>query len=139
MVENPNFAVIVANTKNSYIAGHKELYKIIGADNLNGIALRNVLLLAGFKDTDFIHKESGRPRGKWDLFRNLFVLLNMDFEPFEHVAKMRQEDSHKIGKLQIPESYYPDMFKNDIQTVASALKQLKMHLEIQIKTRAKST
>jgi hypothetical protein len=127
--ENPNLALLTTNTENAYIAGHKELYKLIGADNLNRDALKKLLVLSGLQDIEFVHKESGRPRGKWDLFKTLFNLLSLAFESLQHVANMRQKDSHKITAQSIPEAYYPDLFKSDIQAAVTALKELLKKIE----------
>ena len=125
---NPNLALVMTNAENAYIAGHKELYKLIGADNLSLDVLKKLLMLSGFSESDFIHKESGRHRGKWDLLKMLFGVFSLGFEPLQHIANMRQKDSHKIMEQSIPKSYYPDMFKSDIHSAVSLMKELVRHL-----------
>jgi hypothetical protein len=51
---------------------------LIGADNLNIDALKEILVLSGLQGIEFVHKESGRPRGKWDLLKTLFKLFSLE-------------------------------------------------------------
>jgi hypothetical protein len=78
----------------------------------------------GCADDDFIHKESGRPQGKWALFKMLAERRGLDWPPFRNMAESRVDDSHKIREKTPHGEYYPARFREDVAKLALELRKL---------------
>lgn len=120
---HPGLHVPGLDTYGEYVAAHKELYKLIGPDNLDERVLCEALLANGSQPADFVH-ESGRPKGKWDLFGMLAKRRGLDWRPFKTVADNRQEDGHRIRQGVPREDYYPAKFRDDLARVVAELTKL---------------
>ena len=120
---HPGLHVPVLNTHGEYIAAHKELYKLVGADNLVDEILKTLLRSAGCQEKDFEH-DSGRPKGKWALMKLLADRRGLDWAPFEAVATNRQDDSHGIRERAPSGDYYPVRFREDLKKLIVELQKL---------------
>lgn len=122
--DNPGLHVPVLNTMGEYVAAHKELYKLIGADNLVQDTLRTVLGNAGCTDADFLN-DGGRPKGAWALLKMLAERKGCDWRFFQIVAENRQVDSHRIQENVASEEYYPTRFRDDLKALILELQKLR--------------
>jgi len=120
---HPGLHVPGLNTYGEYIAAHKELYKLVGADNLDEDVLKVQLHAHGADEKDFVH-ESGRPQGKWALLKVLARRRGLDWAPFETVATNRQDDSHRIRERTPRGEYYPARFRDDVANLVRELRKL---------------
>lgn len=122
---NPHLHIPVLNTERDYIETHKELFKLLSADNLNGDLLKKLLLSLGSSESDFLNG-GGREKGKWALFKMLCKKFNVDVSKLELVNTNRQISSHKIApNFSTPAEYYPEKFKNELRELILELDKLK--------------
>lgn len=121
---HPGLHVPALNTYGEHIAAHKELYKLLGADKLDEVTLKALLRAEGCGDGDFVHKESGRAKGKWALFKMLADRRGLDWTPFKNMADSRVDDSHKIREKTPRGEYYPARFREDAAKLALELRKL---------------
>jgi len=120
---HPGLHVPVLNTFGEYIAAHKELYKLIGVDNLVQDTLKAALRTCGSEDKDFRH-DGGRPKGAWALMKMLAGRKGLDWTPFEVVDDHRQEDAHRIQEKAPRGEYYPSKFQDDLSKLVPELRKL---------------
>ena len=121
--EHPGFHMPVVNTVGEYTRAHKELYKLVGADNLQEVGLKRVLLAKGSAEEEFVH-DGGRPKGKWALFKLLAGRAGLDWVAFDVVAENRIADSHKMESTSAAGEYYPARFRNDLKALIAELRKL---------------
>lgn len=122
---NPYIHIPMLNTERDYMEAHKELFKLISADNLDGNVLKRLMLSKGFKEENFIH-DSGREKGKWALLKMLCKMLGVDFSKFETINSNRQISSHKIATdFATPIAYNPEKFKVELRELIRELTKMK--------------
>jgi hypothetical protein len=121
--EHPRLHLPVVNTVDEYARAHKELYKLVGADNLQEGGLKKVLLVKGCPEREFVN-DGGRPKGKWALFKLLASRTGLDWAVFEVVAENRIADSHKMESTSAAGEYYPARFREDLKRLIGELRKL---------------
>jgi hypothetical protein len=118
---HPGFHIPVLNAVGEYTNAHKELYKLVGADNLTLETLKALLLAIGCQDGDFLN-DGGRPKGTWALFKMLAQRNGADWSAFEVVATNRQQDSHRIQTTAARSGeYYPSVFREELKKLIGEL------------------
>jgi hypothetical protein len=123
---NPYIHIPVLNTERDYIETHKELFKLLSADNLNGDILKKILLTLGYTGFDFVNP-GGQNKGKWALFKMLCKKCDVDITKLEIVNANRQVSSHKIAPDFItPKEYYPEKFRTELQELVKELLKIKV-------------
>jgi hypothetical protein len=121
---HPGLHLPSLNTYGEYAAAHKELYKLIGPDNVAVGALKGLLREAGCQDDAFVHP-SGKSKGAWALLELLASRRELDWAPFATVAENRHVDSHKVVDAAPSTDYYPRKFRRDLASVVAELSKLK--------------
>lgn len=121
--EHPGLHVPVLNTVVEYASAHKELYKLVGADNLIQDTLRELLLANGCREDEFVN-DGGRPKGKWALLKMLAERKGLDWSVLDVVATNRQQDSHRIQAPPAGDDYYPRRFREDLKKLVVELQKL---------------
>ena len=121
--EHPGLRVPVLNTIGEYAAAHRELYKLVGADNLTQETLKALLLASGCQEADFVN-EGGRQKGSWGIFKLLAQRRGLDWSVLEIVADNRQQDSHRIQPAEATDDYYPTRFLEDLKKLIVELQKL---------------
>lgn len=121
--EHPGFHLPVVNTVSEYTRAHKELYKLVGADNLQEEGLKKLLLAKGCASQEFMN-DGGRPKGKWALLKLLAGRTGLDWIAFADVADNRIADSHKMESTSAAGEYYPARFREDLKKVIGELRKL---------------
>lgn len=122
---NPNLRIPVMNVISEYTDAHKELYKLIGPDNISSDALEQLLLNLGYIENDLINKDSGKKKGKWALLKMLVDKVGADWTVFENIAENRIRDAHKIQELTTPVSdHYPRKFRHDLSALIVELNKI---------------
>lgn len=121
--EHPRLYLPVVNTVGEYTRAHKELYKLVGADNLQERELKKLLLARGCAEQEFIN-EGGRPKGKWALLKLLADRAGLDWLAFDVVAENRIADAHKMESASATPEYYPGRFREDLRKLAGELRKL---------------
>jgi len=125
--ENPNLYLPVVNTLNVYLGAHKELFKLISPDNLNGNILKGWLESLGVHNKDFFYSNDGamgREKGKWTLLKLLAEKKCIEFKKFEKIHTERQRDAHHINEQSLPKSNYPELFKRELEDLITELRKL---------------
>jgi hypothetical protein len=121
---NPQLRIPPLNTVAEYQAAHKELFKLVSSDNLDGDLLKRALVKAGHVTADFRH-ESGREKGKWQLLKMLCERHEVDFDVLALVNNSRQADAHQITEHSgLPTEYFPERFKHELSRLVSELRKL---------------
>ena len=123
-ISHPGLHVPVLNSPGKYIAAHKELYKLVGADNVVLNTVKDVLRAVGFADGDFMN-DGGPPKGSWALLRMLAENKGCDWSPFATVADNRHKDSHRIQDDAGTGEYYPSRFREDLKKLILELQRLR--------------
>jgi hypothetical protein len=121
--EHPGLHLPVVNTVGEYTRAHKELYKLVGADNLQEDGLKKLLLAKGCAEQEFLN-DGGRPKGKWALFKLLAGRTGLDWVAFDVVAENRIVDSHKMESTSAAGEYYPARFREDLNNLIGELRKL---------------
>jgi hypothetical protein len=121
--KHPGLHVPVLNTVGEYATAHKELYKLVGADNLTQDTLKTVLLASGSREDEFLN-DGGRAKGSWALLKMLAERKGLDWSVFEVVATNRQQDSHRIQPAPMSGDYYPARFRGDLKKLIVELQKL---------------
>jgi hypothetical protein len=121
--EHPGFHLPVVNTAGEYFRAHKELYKLVGADNLREDGLKKLLRAKGCAEQEFVNA-GGRTKGKWALFKLLAGRTGLDWAAFDVVAENRIVDSHKMESTSAAGEYYPARFREDLQKLIGELHKL---------------
>lgn len=121
--EHPGLHLPVVNTVGEYTRAHKELYKLVGADNLQEADLKKLLLAKGCAEQEFVN-DGGRPKGKWALFKLLASRTGLDWVAFDVVAENRIADSHKMESTSAAGEYYPARFREDLKKLIIELRKL---------------
>ena len=112
------------NTVGEYAAAHKELYKLVGADNLRRETLTALLLAEGCKESDLVNSPT-QQKGTWALLRMLVDHKGADWSAFEVVATNRQQDSHRIPATGAgSKGYYPSRSREDLKKLIVELQKL---------------
>lgn len=120
---HPGLHLPVVNTVEEYSRAHKELYKLVGADNLQEAGLKKLLLAKGCAEQEFVN-DGGRPKGKWALFKLLAGRTGLDWVAFDVVAENRIADSHKMESTSAAGEYYPARFREDLKKLIGELRKL---------------
>ncbi len=121
--EHPGLHLPVVNSVGEYARAHKELYKLVGADNLQEDGLKKLLLVNGCAEEEFVN-EGGRPKGKWALFKLLTGRTGLEWSAFDVVAENRITDSHKMESASAAGEYYPARFRADLKKLIHELRKL---------------
>lgn len=121
--EHPGFHLPVVNTVGEYSRAHKKLYKLVGADNLQEVGLKKLLLAKGSAEQEFVH-DGDRPKGKWALFKLFGGRTGLDRVAFDVVAENRIADSHRMESTSAAGEYYPVRFRNDLKAPIAELRKL---------------
>lgn len=121
--EHPGLHLPVVNTVGEYTRAHKELYKLVGADNLQEDGLKKLLLAKGCAEQEFVN-DGGRAKGKWALFKLLAGRTGLDWVTFDVVAENRIADSHKMESTSAAGEYYPARFRDDPRKLIGELRKL---------------
>ena len=120
---HPGLHLPVLNTFGEYVHAHKELYKLVGADNLRQDGLKALLVAKGCGERDFVN-DGGRPKGTWALLKLLSERLGLDWAAFDAVAENRHADSHKMESTSAGDEYYPARFREDVKKLIDELRKL---------------
>jgi hypothetical protein len=120
---NPRLHHVVLDSVEDYMAAHKELYKLVGPDNMDRTVLEGELTRRGVAKGEMIN-ESGRPKGAWALFRILCRCAGSDFLVFETIHANRQMDAHERTELQRGNEYYPEKWQSDTKRLLVELSTL---------------
>jgi hypothetical protein len=121
--KHPRLHLPVLNSVGEYTRAHKELYKLVGADNLQEDGLKKLLLARGCTEQEFV-SDSGRPKGKWALLKLLAGRTGLDWLAFDVVAEHRIADSHKMESTSAAGEYYPARFREDLTKLIGELRKL---------------
>jgi hypothetical protein len=121
--KHPGLHLPVVNTVGEYGRAHKELYKLVGADNLREEGLKELLLANGCTQQEFVN-DGGRPKGKWALFKLVASRTGLDWVAFDVVAENRIADSHKTESTSVAGEYYPARFREDLRKLIGELRKL---------------
>ncbi len=121
--KHPGLHLPVVNTVGEYARAHKELYKLVGADNLREDGLKELLLAHGCTEQEFVN-DGGRHKGKWALFKLLASRTGLDWVAFDVVAENRIADSHKMESTSAAGEYYPARFREDLKKLIGELRKL---------------
>ena len=121
--EHPGLHLPVVNSAAEYARAHKELYKLVGADNLRQDTLKTVLLAKGCAEQDFMN-DGGRAKGTWALLKLLAGRVGLEWAAFDVVAENRQADSHRMEAGPSGADYDPARFREDLKRLTAELRKL---------------
>ena len=129
--ENIHLRLPVENTKKALYDCCSELYKLIGPDSIDQKSIKKYLIdRLNICDSDFFHKESGRPLSAMQLLELMENTLGLDCslsQSIKAVAKYRIEADHKLTDADISVENTVDIFVSLCESFISAAKGFSEH------------
>jgi hypothetical protein len=140
---NPSLHYPMINTEKELNQCLKELYKLISDDNLNSNLLKQFLQeKMGYKDSDFLHKTTGRPLSQLQLLKLIFREYTPEEIGFfdktvQQIKDGRTGDVHKIGVSAAKQKNYGESFVEIASDLLSHLQGLESVIKFYIDKKGK--
>jgi hypothetical protein len=126
--ENPYLSYPLSNTFKDFCDSCSELYKLVGPDNIDSMAIKLLLMkYYGMNLDDFIHQETKRPLSPLQLLGLLANKIPAGFlimHRIDEIRKFRVEANHKIVQPEYSTENYVDRFRGICSSLYAALTRL---------------